>query len=412
MAAIAGKRRASSPPRHMAPFPPRRAAGRRSRPLARTVAGTAAVAAAVAATTVVLSIDRPPSGRVPPRTTPVVAAGAAPGCAAPASVARRAGLVLVVGLPGVTRPDDPLIDVLEAVGVGGVMLRGENLRSTRQARTLVTALRDRLGRRVLVAVDEEGGRVTSLRALGGTAASARRLGRAGPKAARAAGEKVGEVATSVGIDWIFGPVVDLDDGPAGGVIGDRSFGGDPDDVTEVARAYVEGLRDSGLRVTLKHFPGHGRADSEPHAGTTADHRSKSDLIRADLVPFDALIDDGADAVMVGHVIYPEIWGRVPASLTPGTYELLRDRGFEGVAITDALGMGAVYNDWGFDESPAMALAAGADAVLATQGDRVEDLRDGIVAAVRAGDLDERRLNEAVRRVLDLRDEDPTGIVCP
>jgi len=226
------------------------------------------------------------------------------------------------------------------------------------------------------------------------------------------GLRPGGVAMSIGIDWILGPVVDLDDGPAGGVIGDRSFGGDPDDVTDVARAYVDGLRESGLRVTLKHFPGHGRADSEPHAGTTADHRSMRDLIRTDLVPFDALIDDGAEAVMVGHVIYPEIWGRVPASLTPGAYELLRERGFEGVAVTDALGMGAVYNDWKFDESPAMALTAGADALLATQGDRVEELRDGIVTAVQAGDLDERRLDEAVRRVLDLRDEDPTGIVCP
>lgn len=413
MVAIAGRqRRASSPPRHMAPAPPRRASGRRSGPLARTVAGTAAVAATIAATTTVLSIDARPSERVPRQTTPVVAAGAAPGCVAPASVARRAGLVLVVGLPGVTRPDDPLIDELVAVGVGGVMLRGENLQSTRQARALVAALRDRLGSHLLVAVDEEGGRVTSLRALGGTAASARRLGKAGPEAARTAGEKVGEVAASVGIDWILGPVVDLDDGPAGGVIGDRAFGDDPDDVTEATRAYVEGLRDSGLRVTLKHFPGHGRADSEPHAGTTADHRSRSDLIRTDLVPFDALIDDGAEAVMVGHVIYPEIWGRVPASLTPGAYELLRARGFDGVAVTDALGMGAVYNDWDFDESPAMALTAGADALLVTQGDRVEELRDGIVTAVRGGDLDERRLDEAVRRVLDLRDEDPTGIVCP
>ncbi|MGQ0434390.1 MAG: glycoside hydrolase family 3 N-terminal domain-containing protein [Microthrixaceae bacterium] len=385
--------------------------GRGSR-FIRTIAGTAAIAAAVTATTTVLSLNPRPTERAQASTTPAVAAGAAPACIAPASVARRAGLVLVVGLPGVTRPDDPLLDVLESMGVGGVMLRSENLQSTRQARTLVTALRDRLGQHVLVAVDEEGGRVTSLRALGGTTASARRLGKAGAKAARTAGEKVGEVASSVGIDWILGPVIDLDDGPAGGVIGDRSFGGDPDDVTDATRAYIAGLRSSGLRVTLKHFPGHGRADSEPHAGTTADHRSKSDLIRTDLVPFDALIDDGAEAVMVGHVIYPEIWGRVPASLTPGAYELLRARGFEGVAVTDALGMGAVYNDWDFDESPAMALAAGADALLVTQGDRVEELRDSIVTAVSSGDLDERRLDEAVRRVLDLRDEDPTGIVCP
>lgn len=342
---------------------------------------------------------------------PIIAGDQDSQCGDVGALREQAGVVLVVGLPGVTRADDPLIDALEEAGVGGVMLRGENLTSRRQAAALVAGLRRRLGTRLLVAVDEEGGRVTSLRALDATGRSARRLGRAGPEVARAAGEKLGELAVSIGIDWVLGPVVDLDAGPSSGVIGDRSFGANPYEVADVAAAYADGLRASGVAVTLKHFPGHGSADSEPHAGTTADHRFLDDLERTDLVPFDALIGDDAESVMVGHVIYPFIWGRIPASLSPGAYELLRQHGFDGVAITDALGMGAVYNQWGFDRSPAMALDAGADAVLVTQGDRVAELRDGIERAVIDGRLDETRLGEAVRRMRHLRGEDRREVAC-
>ena len=94
-----------------------------------------------------------------------------------------------------------------------------------------------------------------------------------------------------------------------------------------------------MAVTAKHFPGHG-GSGDPHLGAAVDDSTLADLEAADLLPFEALIDDGAEAVMVGHVAYPEIWGDEPASLVPEVYELLRDQGFDGVAITDALGHGS------------------------------------------------------------------------
>jgi beta-N-acetylhexosaminidase len=328
-----------------------------------------------------------------------------------ASVEDRAGLVLVVGLPGVTAADDPLVDRLAAAGVGGVMLRDANIVDEEQVTELVAGLRDRLGRGLLVAVDDEGGRVSSMGALGQSLTSARRLGQQGEEATRAAGQELGELAASVGIDWMFAPVADLDDGPASGVIGDRSFGSDPEEVAVAAGAFAEGIRSTGVAVTAKHFPGHG-GDGDPHAGDTIDP-TPLDVLRAeDLVPFGALVDDGAEAVMVGHVSYPAVWGDLPASLQPGAYELLRDLGFHGVAITDALGMGAVHARFGFDQAPAMAVTAGADAVLVNQGEEVEVLHAGLVDAVRDGRLDEGRLDEAVRRVLALRGESPDGVVCP
>jgi beta-N-acetylhexosaminidase len=327
-----------------------------------------------------------------------------------ASVEDRAALVLVVALPGVTAADDPLVDRVAAHGVGGVMLRDDNIRGEEQARALVAGLRARLGARLLVAIDDEGGRVSAMGALGQDLVSARRLGRLGVDAAEAAGRALGELAASIDVDWVFAPVADLDDGPASGVIGDRAFGADPDLVAATAGAFARGVRAAGPAVTVKHFPGHGGA-GDPHHGDTVDPTSLATLRAEDLVPFEALVDDGAEAVMVGHVSYPRAWGDLPASLEAGPYDLLRSIGFEGVAITDALGMGAVHARFGFDVAPAMALAAGADAVLVNQGDQVEVLHAGVVAAVRDGRLDEHRLDEAVGRVLALRGEPAEGVIC-
>jgi len=327
-----------------------------------------------------------------------------------ASVEDRAALVLVVGLPGVTAADDPLVDRLAEVGVGGVMLRDENITGEEQAEELVDGLRDRLGSDLLVAVDDEGGRVTSMGALDQSVTSARRLGQRGAEAAEEFGRELGELAASVDIDWVFAPVVDLDDGPASGVIGDRSFGGDAAEVADVAGAFARGIHDAGLAVTVKHFPGHG-GNGDPHLGDAIDQSALDALVDEDLVPFRALFDDGAEAAMMAHVIYPRVWDDLPASLEPRAYELLRQQGFDGVAITDALGMGAVHARFGFDTAPAMAIAAGADAVLVNQGDQIEALHGGLVDAVEEGRLDEARLDEAVRRMLALRDQASEGTVC-
>ena len=329
-----------------------------------------------------------------------------------ASLEDRAGLVLVVGLPGVTDASDPLVDRLVQAGVGGVMLRDDNILDEEQAADLVAGLRARLGEHLLVAIDDEGGRVTAMGALDEPVHSARTLARLGVDEAESFGAELGALARSIDVDWVFAPVVDLDAGPATGVIGDRSFSDDPAVVTEVAGAFATGLQSEGVAVTLKHFPGHGSAGGDPHLGVAVADSTLDELAAADLLPFTALIDDGAEAVMVGHVAYPEIWGDQPASLVPGAYELLREQGFEGVAITDALGMGAVHARYGFDQAPAMAIAAGADAALVNQGDQIDVLHAGLVDAVREGRLEETRLDEAAGRMLELRGEPSDGIVCP
>jgi beta-N-acetylhexosaminidase len=401
-------------PRHLAPSAPDRPRARRSADpagLARRSAGLLAAAlAAVVATAAATQVLPDRSGGDDRIEATAVDGATDIDLCERAPLIERIGLVLLVGLPGVTDVDHPLVADLAEVGVGGVMLRRENIVDEDQVTELITGLRERLGAHLLVAVDDEGGRVSAMGALGQSLRSARRLGVAGPDAAKEFGRDLGELAASVGIDWVLAPVADLDDGPAGEVIGDRSFGGDPDEAADASAAFAAGLREHAVATTAKHFPGHG-GEGDPHFGDTIDPSTLTDLEAADLVPFDRLIAEGTEAVMVGHVIYPEIWGDVPASLAPGTYDLLRQRGFDGVAVTDALGMGAIQNRTSFDDAPALAVAAGADAVLVNQGQVVLRLRDGLEAAVLDGRLDEARLDEAVGRVLTLRDQDSAGIVC-
>lgn len=214
---------------------------------------------------------------------------------------------------------------------------------------------------------------------------------------------------SLGFDLVLAPVADADGGPAGSAIGDRSFAATPAEAGQRAAAFVEGIRRSGVASTAKHFPGQGGlADS--HDGTVVSNAPLSQLERMAAAAFRPVIDAGVPAVMMSHVTYSAL-GTRPASLEPTAYRLLRSLGFEGVAVTDAVGMTAITSQWTLPEAAVQALRAGADLVLATPADRATAMRDAIAAAVTEGRLPEARLDEAVRRVVTLRGEDPSTMVC-
>jgi beta-N-acetylhexosaminidase len=334
------------------------------------------------------------------------AADALPPACAALPLARRAALVLVVGMPDVTEPADPLVDELVELGVGGVFLAGYNARSTDQVRALGHELRSGDAPRPLIATDEEWGRVSSFRDLLGSTSSPRTLAATRtPRQVRAAARDLGASLVDLGVDWNFAPVADLDDGPADGVIGDRAFAAVPDTAGDYARAFARGLEAAGVLPTVKHFPGHGAVpgDIDPHSKAVESAASLAQLRGRHLPPFETLIADGVPVVMLNHVIYSAL-DDLPASMSPQAYRLLRDLGFDGVAITDSIGMGAIHRRWDFPQAAVRAMRAGADAVLATDGNQARRMRDRLVRAVESGTLEEQRLNEAVARVLTLHDD--------
>lgn len=351
------------------------------------------------------STAAPTAGGGPPDPSPT------PTCD-PAPLAERAASVLVVGLPNVTDPEDPLAAEVVDLGVSGVFLVQENVQSARQLTALTAGLRARAARPFLVSTDEEGGRVSVLRDVLGGGPSPRRLAaERTPQQVQEFGRELGGELAGLGIDLDLAPGLDLDDGPSGGIIGDRSFSADPGEAADYALAFARGLSDSGVAPTVKHFPGHGRSATDTHKEGDVVEASLEELETTDLLPFQRAIDAGVPVVMTNHLEYSEFDAGLPASLSPRAYDLLREMGFEGVAITDSLGMGAVHSRWDFPVSSVMAITAGADLALVKDGSRATEVRDAIVAAVASGELPEERLNEAAGRATALAGGDPQALAC-
>ncbi|HVK23908.1 MAG TPA: glycoside hydrolase family 3 N-terminal domain-containing protein [Actinokineospora sp.] len=251
-----------------------------------------------------------------------------------------------------------------------------------------------------VAVDDEGGRVQRVDALDGDLPSARTMATTMSEAdVRALARTRADRMRARGITLDFAPVVDLTAAGAGHVIGDRSFSADPRTATRYAGAFAAGLRDGGMLPVLKHFPGHGHATGDSHK-TTVRTPALADL-DGDLLPYRELPRAGTVAVMVGHLDVPGLTDGVPATLHPATYRLLREGlRFDGLTVTDDLGgMKAVTDRYDLPEAVLQSLRAGVDIPFWSSGDRLAEVLDRLALAVRTGELAERRVTDALERVL-------------
>ena len=343
----------------------------------------------------------------PPPPPPVTA----PPCT-PAPLEERAARVLLVGLPETTASSDPLVSEVLEVGVGAVLLTHANVHTLLQAQGLVSSLKARSRVPLLVTADEEPGRVRTLEDVYGFAPSARRMARERTvEEVEQDGRLTGERLAGLGVKVNMAPVVDLDEGAWDGIIGDRSFSADPEQASRYALAYARGLMAAGVTPVFKHFPGHGRASGDSHVVAPEVDVPIAVMQASDLRPFADAVAAGAPIVMLGHVAYDALDRGRPASISPAAYRLLREMGFQGAAITDSVGMGAVNLRWDFDEAVVEAVAAGADGVLATDGWQARRMRDSLVDAVRTGRIDEGRLDEAAGRMMALAGGDPLALTC-
>jgi beta-N-acetylhexosaminidase len=265
---------------------------------------------------------------------------------------------------------------------------------------------------LLIATDEEGGRVQRLSGLG-PLPPALTVGTTWTiEQTRSAFAAHGAKLKAFGIDIVFGPVVDVAPPGGGGPIGDRLFGSDPNTVTAYANAVSSGWRDAGIVPTLKHFPGHGAATADTHvdAAVTAPLAA---LEARDLLPYRNLAGQ-QQAVMVAHLDVPGLTvdGDTPTSLSVAALALLRSRyGYsDALVFTDALEMGAVAARYDLPEAGVRALMAGADVALHNRPYRTPEMIDALVVAAESGRLPTARLNDAAGRILRLKGVDPCTLV--
>lgn len=297
---------------------------------------------------------------------------------------------------------------LEQYPVGGIAVFKKNIQDENQLSALIADFQSASKIPMIVAVDEEGGAVARLANHEAfflpKYTSARDIGKTGdPEQARQMGRTIGGYLRFYGFNLDFAPVADVDSNPANPVIGRRAYSTDAQQTAQMVAAAVEGFHEAGMLCTVKHFPGHGDTGQDSHYGTATSYKTWEEMKAMEMLPFEAGIAAGADVVMTAHITTPNATtDGLPASLsyTMITERLRGELGFQGVIVTDSLGMYAIKNHFTPEQAAVAALRAGVDVLLMPS-----DLRaafDGVVQAVEDGTLSEERLNESVRRILTLK----------
>lgn len=330
--------------------------------------------------------------------------------------------MIMVGFRGLTvTANAPIVADIVKRSVGSVVLFSydvallstqRNVESPGQVAQLTADLQTLAATPLLVAADQEGGKVARLNELHGfpPVVSAQELGeRDDPGYTFAQAEAMAKTLAAAGINHNLAPVVDVNTNPANPVIGGlgRSFSADPAVVTEQARAFIEAHHAHGVTTTLKHFPGHGSSQADSHLGLVDVSATWQPL---ELDPYRALIGEGlADAIMTAHVFNDQLDPVLPATLSPAVLTgLLREQlGYTGVVITDDMNMAAITGQYGFEQAAVMAVQAGAD-ILAYGNNLIYDpditgrAVAALLAAVERGELSEARIDESYRRVMALK----------
>jgi beta-N-acetylhexosaminidase len=317
-------------------------------------------------------------------------------------VRRHAGQLAIAGFAGHSIPAE-LRALAKEFDLGGIILFARNVESpeqvaevAREAQTFVKELP------LWISVDQEGGRVARLRSPFTVWPPMLTLGRSGDEqlAARFAKALAAEMR-AVGISLDYTPVLDIRTNPANPVIGDRALADNPDDVARLGKVIIETLQAEGIAACGKHFPGHGDTSTDSHFELPLIEHPPDRLDAVELVPFKAAIEARVAAIMTAHILVPALDEENPATLSAAIVDgLLKTKlGFDGVVLTDDLGMKAISARFGTPEAMVRAIAAGCDGVLLC-GDAQEPqvaALEAVIHAAETGTLPVKRIDDALSR---------------
>lgn len=310
----------------------------------------------------------------------------------------------LTGEDGVTVAGDATRQALENYPVGGIVYFAKNLESQDQVKEMIDNSQKYSSIGLFVATDEEGGVVNRLMDTVGTTyiGSMYYYKDDGDETAYENAYTIANDMSALGFNLDFAPVADVWSNPDNTVIGERAYSDDYAQAVELVGNAVKGFNDGGVMCTLKHFPGHGDTAEDSHYSSAYVHRTKEEIMADEMQPFRSGIEAGAEFVMVGHLIVPDI-DEVPATLS---YKIatgiLRDElKFEGVAITDSFEMESIADNYSVDDAVVMSVKAGMDMIL--QPKDMASAVNSIEQAVADGELSEDRIDESVRRILTLKE---------
>ena len=337
---------------------------------------------------------------------------------------KQIGQMLMVGFRGTDlSQNEQIVSDISVLGIGGVILfehdlpsksRPRNITSSQQLQKLCSDLQQLSDGKLLIAIDQEGGKTNRLKANYGFPAtvSAQYLGKLdNSDSTRFYAESMAKTLSDCGVNLNFTPCIDLNINPNCPVIGkvERSFSDNPDKVVKHAAIFVEAHRKHRIVTCLKHFPGHGSSKSDSHDGfTDITHTWKN----TELQPYKTMISNGmCDAVMSSHVFNAHLDADYPATLSQKIITgILRDTlGWDGCIFSDDMNMGAITKNFGFKESIALAINAGVDVLVfsnnAPEGydpQLAQKALNVILELVNEGVISEKRIEESYRRIMQLK----------
>lgn len=311
-------------------------------------------------------------------------------------------------LDGVLSVTDGMRENYARYPAGGFILFGRNISTAPLLRSFTSELHALGTVRPFVYIDEEGGTVARIGNSGtisvpqfGNMQSIADTG--DPDNAYNAGAQIGGYLAEYGIDLDFAPVADVNTNPDNPVIGKRAFGSDPELAGEMVAAVIRGLHSAGVGSCIKHFPGHGDTKTDSHTGYAETLKTWDEIKACEMLPFRAGIDAGTDMVMAAHIAVPAVIGDgTPSTLsyTMLTEKLRGELGYNGVIITDSMMMAAVADKYTSSQAAVAAFKAGADIILMPND--YAAAFNGLLDAVRSGEITEARLNASVERILRMK----------
>lgn len=329
-------------------------------------------------------------------------------------IEQKVGQLFFIGIPGPAR-DDETARLLNDIRPGGVCLFTRNIRERSQTRDLLDSVAGALPVYPFLSLDQEGGLVDRLRRVLEPMPAPDRFH--DPDDVREFGKLIAEAVRTLGFNMDFAPVVDVIDDVRvafNNGLHSRAFGSSVDDVVELSGSFLNSLQENGCLGCLKHFPGLGAAEVDSHEELPLVNIADDTLSDVDLRPYRRLFENGTvGMVMVAHAAYPNVRlqetgqnGRLlPSSLSSGfVTSLLRDElGFNGVAVTDDLEMGAIVKNYGMGDACKMAIRAGEDMLAICAGvDAIREGFDAVLGAVRSGEISEDRIDQSLGRIAVLK----------
>lgn len=321
----------------------------------------------------------------------------------------KVGQLVMVGVDGYETDTHSEL-LIKNYHVGGFILFKKNIKDSVQLSSLLNSLKalNASSNKVplFLSVDEEGGRVSRLPDEIKKIPSCKEIGNKNDSdLSYKVGAILGKELHAFGFNMNFAPVLDINSNPKNPVIGDRAFGNTPALVSRLGVQTMKGIQSQNIISVVKHFPGHGDTSVDSHVGLPKVNHDLERLMSFELVPFIEAIENGADTVMIAHILLPKLDSVNPASLSkPVITDLLRAKmNYSGVVITDDFTMGAITKNFDIGAAAVKSILASGDIVLVCHGfDKQEKVIKALLEAARTGQISTERLEESVYRVLELK----------